>query len=323
MNELAPISITTYSRLNHLMRTVEALKNNALADRSILYIFSDAPKKGDELVVEKVREYLDTIDGFREVRIVKQKTNGYEKNIRDAYSIPLNEFGKFIRMEDDIVTSPHFLKFMNDALEFYENDKAIFAISGYTPAVDFISKSNNDLFLSKDFSAWGYATWKDRGFIYARERTDYYLNIKKNNKIVAGINKLHPLMMDMLRLIQQNKANPGDYKLSANLFLNNLFTIKPKISMVQNIGFDGGGNVCKITEANIFATTIDPEFDPSMASNLKYEECHDEQIFLRYFGKRRLNIVVLKVMMKAKLILSNDMREMMIKMIKKIRGFNS
>ena len=58
MMGLAPIGIPTYNRIEHLTKTVNSLKKNDLAKDSELYIFSDAPKVGDEEEIYVVREYV-------------------------------------------------------------------------------------------------------------------------------------------------------------------------------------------------------------------------------------------------------------------------
>jgi hypothetical protein len=84
MNTLAPVAVCTYSRINHLRQTIEALQNNILAKETELYIFSDAPQKGDEAMVATVREYIHTVDGFKKVHIVERKTNGMIANLFGA-----------------------------------------------------------------------------------------------------------------------------------------------------------------------------------------------------------------------------------------------
>ena len=64
---LAPIGLTGYTRLNHTKKAIKALQSNTLAKQSILYIFSDGPRQGDEENVGKMREYLKTIDGFKKI----------------------------------------------------------------------------------------------------------------------------------------------------------------------------------------------------------------------------------------------------------------
>ena len=41
-------------------------------------------------------------------------------NIIDGVTSIVNEFGRIIVLEDDLLTSPYFLKFMNEALSLYE-----------------------------------------------------------------------------------------------------------------------------------------------------------------------------------------------------------
>ena len=74
-NELAPIGLSTYSRPAHLKQTVEALQRNILASQSELYVFSDAPKAGDEEAVVKVRSFIKNIDGFKKTTIIERETN--------------------------------------------------------------------------------------------------------------------------------------------------------------------------------------------------------------------------------------------------------
>ena len=44
MNELSPIVLFVYNRLDHTSKTINSLKSNFLANKSILYIYSDGPK---------------------------------------------------------------------------------------------------------------------------------------------------------------------------------------------------------------------------------------------------------------------------------------
>lgn len=63
-SNLAPIGISTRSRTHHLKQVIDALKKNLLASDSEVYIFSDAPKSGDKVIVGEVRKYIHTITGF-------------------------------------------------------------------------------------------------------------------------------------------------------------------------------------------------------------------------------------------------------------------
>src|ERR1700733_8290783 len=118
---LAPIVLFTYNRPWHVRQTVGALQKNDLAAQSELIIFSDGPKNEEACVqVEEVRKYLKTITGFKGVQIYEQKENqGLANNIIDGVTRIANEHGCVIVLEDDLVTSPFFLRYMNDALLTY------------------------------------------------------------------------------------------------------------------------------------------------------------------------------------------------------------
>lgn len=58
MAKYAPITVYTYNRYEHFTKTIEALRNNYLAENSILYVVSDAAaNEKDENLVKKIRDY--------------------------------------------------------------------------------------------------------------------------------------------------------------------------------------------------------------------------------------------------------------------------
>ena len=67
-----------------------------------------------------------------------------------------------MRSKDDLVSSPDFPKYMNDALDYYEKDDEIWSISGYTFNIDIPKDYNSEVYLSCRGCSWGWATWKDR-----------------------------------------------------------------------------------------------------------------------------------------------------------------
>lgn len=285
MKSYAPVSISVYDRYHHLRACVESLLANPEATNTVLYIFSDAPQPGHEESVGRVRDYIRTISGFAEVRAVLQTTNSYRINMRQAREIPMRDFGRMIRMEDDIVVSPVFLRYMNDALDRFEDDQKIFAITGYTAAFD--HPHNDRAFLSYGFSAWGYASWADRNLPDIMMRRDFYSALRYQSKVRRRIQALHPFMVPMLKLIEQGKMNPGDYKASAHQFLTGTFSVRPGISLVQNIGFDGSGMGGDGTKTKIFDTSVST-IQPELPFVAEYDPKLDAEHFHVIFGKNLL-----------------------------------
>ena len=133
MNKLAPIVLFVYNRPEHTKLTVMALQKNELARESELFIYSDAPKNLDVKVkTDEVRKYIKSISGFKKIIIIEREKNwGLAASIIDGVTKIINEYGKIIVLEDDLVTSSYFLKFMNEALEFYKNEDKVWHISGW------------------------------------------------------------------------------------------------------------------------------------------------------------------------------------------------
>jgi len=156
---LAPIVLFVYNRPWHMRQTIEALQKNELAEVSELFIFSDGPKsEADKEKVLEVREYIKTIPGFKSVTLIKRERNiGLAQSIITGVTDVINRYGRIIVLEDDMVTSPYFLKFMNEALEFYKDAEKVVCVHGYIYPIE--AKLPETFFL-RGADCWGWATWK-------------------------------------------------------------------------------------------------------------------------------------------------------------------
>src|SRR6266568_4628990 len=130
---LAPIVLFVFNRLPHTKATIEALQKNKFASRSDLIIFSDGPKvDGSKNEVLAVREYLHNVCGFKSIAIIEREHNwGLAESIISGVTEVVNVHGKIIVLEDDLITSPFFLEYMNDALEMYKDEDKVISILGY------------------------------------------------------------------------------------------------------------------------------------------------------------------------------------------------
>ncbi|MDX2469779.1 MAG: glycosyltransferase, partial [SAR324 cluster bacterium] len=73
---LSPIVLFVYNRLEHTKQTIDALVKNDLAAQSELFIYSDGPKNKDsQQAVLEIRNFLQTISGFKKVVIIERETN--------------------------------------------------------------------------------------------------------------------------------------------------------------------------------------------------------------------------------------------------------
>ncbi len=239
---LAPIGISTYSRTKHLKQTIQALQKNTLAKESELYIFSDAPKKGDEDIVGRVREYADSVTGFKKVHVVKRKSNGRVKNNRGGMKQLLDSHGKCIFMEDDIVTAPGFLQFINDGLEFYKNDKKVRFVGGHTPNLKTNLGNNEDVYFSKRFHGWGFGIWQNSFYILEQQVSLKELINNKNIKDALDENGTD--LYNMVVADAKGDINASDVRVCYQMAIKDLYIALPTKTLVKNIGLDGSGVHC-------------------------------------------------------------------------------
>jgi hypothetical protein len=244
MNSLAPIVVFPYKRLQHIQQTIEALKSNALAAESHLYIYSDGAKTlQDEEEVNAVRRYLKSISGFKKIEITEQKSNvGLSTSIHKGITEIVNKYGKVIVLEDDIVTSKYFLQFMNDALEFYKNDERVACISGYIYPVK--GQLPNNFFI-EGTETWGWGTWKRTWDLFEPDGKKILQQLKEKKLISKmDFDGAYPYS-EMLESQSQKEVPAWDILLYSQMVLLHKLTLFPGKPLVQNIGHDNSGTHCK------------------------------------------------------------------------------
>jgi hypothetical protein len=252
----APICFFAYKRLDCTRQTLEALRKNVGASQSKLFIFSDGAKKPeDEPLVAQVRAYLDQVEGFEEVKIYKRAKNwGLAKSIISGVSEVINTYKKVIVLEDDIATSANFLTFMNQALDFYEANQAVFSVGGYTFPIQYPADYPYQVYFAPRASSWGWATWADRWASVDWEVKDF-AEFSRNPKLIKQFNQGGSDMFGMLKKQQAGKLDSWAIRWGYQQFKNQQQTVFPTSSKVQNIGF--GDNASNTKFYNRFATDLD------------------------------------------------------------------
>ncbi|MDO9185454.1 MAG: sugar transferase [Bacteroidia bacterium] len=244
MKNVAPIILFVYKRLQQTQQTVEHLKLNKLAAESDLFIFSEYPKTAALTnEVKKVRDYIKTIEGFKSITIVERPIFfGLAKSVIAGITSVFEKHDRVIVLEDDIVTSPSFLEFMNEGLEKYEFDNRIYSLTGYCypPALLKIYKEyDKDVFLLPRAASWGWGTWKNRWLKAdwaVKDFDEFYKNRELQKKYdLTGGDKSRMLIRQMKGEID-SWAIRWDY----THFKNNAFCVYPVKSLVNNIGLDSG-----------------------------------------------------------------------------------
>ena len=293
MNNLAPIVLFVYNRPWHTRQTVEALQKNELACASELFIYSDAPKNENATAkVNEVREYIKTIDGFKKVTIYEREKNwGLANSIIDGVTKIVNEYGKIIVLEDDLVTSAYFLRFMNEALEMYKDEPKVASIHGYIYPIDGLPET----FFIKGADCWGWATWSDKWSIFELDgqKLQNELISKKLQK-EADFNNSYGFTK-MLKDQIQGKNNSWAIRWYMSAFLKNMVTLYPGQSYVQNIGHDAEGTHCT-SETDIFRVKLNNNISINKISIDEDNEARKKiEIFFKSLKINLLKRVFLKL----------------------------
>jgi hypothetical protein len=237
---LAPITLFTYNRPWHTKQTIEALQKNNLAHKSDLYIFSDGPKnESANEKVQQVRNYIKTIAGFKNLTIIERKKNiGLGKSIIIGVTEIINKYEKVIVLEDDVVASPFFLNYMNQALNIYKNNEKIGSINSFFyPIGDNLPES----FLLRKPDSCGWGTWKNRWSLLNPDAQELYKKIKKTKLInkfnIDGTYPFYQMLKGQIKGLNDSWA----IRWYASLFLLNKLNLYYGKPLVKNIGWDGTG----------------------------------------------------------------------------------
>lgn len=239
----APIALFVYNRPEHTRRVLEKLRNNELANESTLYIFCDGAKdSATDTQLEKVNEVRKVVRSeqwCKEVIVrLEPKNKGVNNSIIEGISEIVNLHSKVIVVEDDILTSKYFLRFMNDALLKYEMQEKVMAISGYWFPVN-VGKA--DPFFLCTGVGWGWATWARAWNKYIKD-IDYLVDqVEKNNMARKfNLNESYDFL-GLLKEHQKGLVSGWDVAWYATIFLSNGIALFPSKSFTINIGIDGSG----------------------------------------------------------------------------------
>lgn len=239
----APIALFTYARLAHTRLTVEALLRNYSAENHDLIIFSDAARTPEQqYAVNQVRSFLETITGFRSVTIHHRAHNfGLAKSIIEGVTQVLTTYDRIIVLEDDLVTSPHFLTYMNQSLDRFVNDERVISIHGYVYPVEQVLP---EAFFLRGADCWGWATWR-RGWRLFNPDGQMLLDQLTQKKLLNDFdfNGTHSYS----KMLKEQIAGANDswaIRWHASAFLEEKLTLYPGRSLVNNTGNDGSGTHC-------------------------------------------------------------------------------
>ena len=243
---LAPIVLFVYNRPWHTQQTLNALVSNELAKNSLLFIYADGPKENASLEdienIDKTRDVIRKCKWCKEVYIVEsEKNKGLADSVICGTTEIVNKYGSVITLEDDVVVSKYFLKFMNDSLYKYAQNNEVFMVAGYIFPADKIKRQNSSFFLPLTTTqAWG--TWK-RAWDYFDADANGYEVLKTNKKLRKKFNLDDSYDFASMLINQMESDNISSWAIRWwwSVFKKNGLVIYSDKSLIMNIGWDGTG----------------------------------------------------------------------------------
>ena len=232
---LAPIVLFIYNRPELTRMTLEALAENELAGDSTLYIYCDGAKssatKEEINLISEARKVVKERKWCGEVIVKESEVNlGLAKSIISGVTEIVNQYGRVIVLEDDLETSPYFLKFMNDSLSVYENNMKVISVG----ACNFFGNDKQvipETFFIPIPDCWGWATWKDRWALFESDSNKLYEELKNKNLMdTFNLHGNYPFE-EMLKKQINGKVNSWAIRWQAVAYLNNMLALYPLKSM--------------------------------------------------------------------------------------------
>jgi hypothetical protein len=249
MQDLAPILVFGYNRPAHLLDTLKSLSENSLASASSLFIKVDGPRNEADRVLQaeiiaRLKE-ASFLKIFKTIEIsTAEKNSGLATSIIAGVTNLVESHGKVIVLEDDMLTSPSFLKFMNDGISKYEHSESVVSIHGYCLNVD---TKLPDTFFLKGADCWGWSTWKS-GWAHFEVDGSKLLKEIRSRHLEKEFNFNHTYdYVGMLEAQIRGEKSSWAIRWYASAFLKNKLTLYPGESLVRNFGFDGSGTHCGLS----------------------------------------------------------------------------
>lgn len=280
---LAPIVLFVYNRPRHTELTLEALMLNELANESILYIYADGSKNKSGISENEILETRNVIrkkQWCKEVIIIETDVNkGLADSIIDGVTEVINQHEKVIVLEDDIITSKGFLRYMNESLHLFKDELKLMHVSAYSYPLNL----KNQFFLMPGGTCWGWGTWK-RAWVLLNTDAFYHEKwIREANLIhrfnFKGSKALYTQLLDNVTGTRKTWA----ILWRATIFKNQSYTLYPPISLTRNIGTDGSGTH-KENDKKIKSQKMDSSYIPYY-QKVKMQPDIENKIQRYYLGK--------------------------------------
>lgn len=258
---LAPIVLFVYNRPDQTRKTLEALEACELAKDSLLYVYCDGPKKDatneQRNAVNAVRLVIREKAWCKDVRIQENDQNlGLAASVIKGVTEVVNEHGKVIVLEDDLIIAKGFLKYMNTALDRYADCEEVFQVSGFMDETG-TPPQKISFFLPLTVS-WGWGTWARAWKYFDPECVDAQSLLSNREKSAAFDLDNTVSYSSMLKAQLEGKfIDSWAIRWYYSVFIHGGLVLFPDKTLVRN---EGTGETATHTKQLRVGQDFDPEY---------------------------------------------------------------
>lgn len=266
IREYAPLYIPTLCRYEHFKQCIESLARCAGADQTEVYVALDYPaNESHRAGYEKIKNYLDAAGdmGFKKLHVHKRDHNygvsGATSNSAVMCKYISERYDRYIVSEDDNVFAPSFLLYVNTCLEKYKDDPDVVTVCGYSYPVEWEVSAGATCFKQQiNCSMWGVAFWTKKimatrkelwGGIIKASLPQVMKQHTYKRMIDACLKEYVLCVTSPLKRRSRFFYGVSDIGMRAYLAVEGKYAVTPVVSKVRNLGFDGSGVYCQITES--------------------------------------------------------------------------
>lgn len=243
----SPVALFVYNRADNTQKTLSALLANTLAKDTDLYVFSDGGKDTKSwqqvnevrALLHQVKDEVERTGVLRSMTLILRPENIYlERNITEGIAQVFQQHDRIIVLEDDIVTSPYYLQYMNEAFDLYQDISTVMHVAGFTNLDLLTLSTETSFYFTPHMSGWGWGTWRDRWqqhFVHYKTRQEALEGMTPEDQLAIQYGGVFPCLKSL-----DKQPIPWDICWELAIYKAHGLCLTPVHTLVRNIGLKNG-----------------------------------------------------------------------------------
>jgi hypothetical protein len=238
MSERTIIGVFCYKRAGKLKASMEALLQNPECATMDIVFFCDGHKgERDYEGVMETRAYIDSLTGFRNIyKHYRERNISTGPNFKQGITWLCENYDQFIVVEDDLVVTPNYIKYLLDALDFYKHDPSIFCVTGFAFPLQ-KGAYPFDTIIHRRFCSYGWGAWSNRVAKVIWDK-DELSGLMEGPQFKKRLDREGHDLYRMLKKQISGAISTWDIQMQVHVAQNDLKVVYPVLSKTHNIGFD-------------------------------------------------------------------------------------